>query len=140
MFTKVIIGLNRLVCLKQKLISLNPLKFINVLGYQVGVSPNVDFIEDNKSDRVPSKIQGVRVIVDAPQMNSKLNCADYSKEKMLKNILCKTEFGTFQVVKRRIKLKPSAYKPMELNKQLEFTQTLHSKLMIRKMVQSRQTV
>lgn len=29
------------------------------------MSPKVDFVEDNKGEAVPPKIQGVRVIVDA---------------------------------------------------------------------------
>lgn len=33
------------------------------------MNPKVDFMEDNESERVPPKIQGVRVIVDATQMN-----------------------------------------------------------------------
>lgn len=33
------------------------------------MNPKVDFVEDNKSDHVPPKIQGVRVIVDATKMN-----------------------------------------------------------------------
>lgn len=35
----------------------------------MNVSPKVDFIEDNQSEHVPPKIQGVRVIVDATKMN-----------------------------------------------------------------------
>ncbi|XP_031629432.1 uncharacterized protein LOC116344806 isoform X2 [Contarinia nasturtii] len=38
-------------------------------SFQVNVSPKVDFVEDNKSEHVPPKIQGVRVIVDATKMN-----------------------------------------------------------------------
>lgn len=29
------------------------------------MSPRVDFVEDNKGEPIPPKIQGVRVIVDA---------------------------------------------------------------------------
>ncbi|XP_055304606.1 uncharacterized protein LOC129569598 isoform X2 [Sitodiplosis mosellana] len=36
---------------------------------QANVSPKVDFVEDNNSEHVPPKIQGVRVIVDATKMN-----------------------------------------------------------------------
>lgn len=39
------------------------------LGSQVNVSPKVDFIEDNQSEHVPPKVQGIRVIVDAGKMN-----------------------------------------------------------------------
>lgn len=35
----------------------------------MNVSPKVDFVEDNESDHMPPKIQGVRVIVDATKMN-----------------------------------------------------------------------
>lgn len=43
------------------------------IGCQANVNPKVDFIEDNKSDHVPPKIQGVRVIVDASKMNGTNN-------------------------------------------------------------------
>lgn len=43
-----------------------------VIGFQANVSPKVDFIEDNKGDLIPPKIQGVRVIVDATKMNGNL--------------------------------------------------------------------
>lgn len=36
---------------------------------QVSVSPKVDFLEDDKNDQVPPKIQGVRVIVQANKFN-----------------------------------------------------------------------
>lgn len=37
----------------------------NTTGLEVNVSPKVDFVEDNKGELIPPKIQGVRVIVDA---------------------------------------------------------------------------
>lgn len=37
----------------------------NTIGEQVNVSPKVDFVEDNRGEQIPPKIQGVRVIVDA---------------------------------------------------------------------------
>lgn len=35
------------------------------IGCAVNVSPKVDFVEDNRGELIPPKIQGVRVIVDA---------------------------------------------------------------------------
>lgn len=40
-------------------------------GHQVSVSPQLDFVEDNKSEQMPPKIHGVRVIVDAKNLKGK---------------------------------------------------------------------
>lgn len=49
------------------------------IGFQANVSPKVDFIEDNQSEPVPPKIQGVRVIVDATKMNGTFQMDYYSQ-------------------------------------------------------------
>lgn len=35
----------------------------------MGVNPKVDFVEDSNNERVPPKIQGIRVIVDTSKMS-----------------------------------------------------------------------
>lgn len=38
----------------------------------MSVSPHVDFVEDNKSDQMPPKVQGIRVILDAKTLKGNL--------------------------------------------------------------------